>query len=237
MIHMANENEWKTCMYGLGKIGQNYGYEFLYYYGIEPYLFGDRDEQVLNKFDCSLDKKIAFEELIKTEDHILVFVTVGFAYEKEIIEQLSINPKIHIITWTQICNDSLALKRFLQIENFPNKKNNKKQLYEYTMGAGNKHNEKIAVYTCITGNYDYPLEILNKEDRCDYFLISDLKEGTNMVNEQYYRRINTSKVVPKEYITAKDKNRYCKMHGYKIFSDYDYSIYIDGNLQIIGKIS
>lgn len=31
---------------------------------------------------------------------------------------------------------------------------------------------------------------------------------------------------------AKDKNRYCKMHGKDIFPEYRYSIYCDGNIKV-----
>ena len=35
-------------------------------------------------------------------------------------------------------------------------------------------------------------------------------------------------MIPPNISDNRDKNRYCKMHGYKIFPQYDYTIYIDG---------
>ena len=56
----------------------------------------------------------------------------------------------------------------------------------------NPENKKIAVYTCITGNYEEILEPEVVSDQCDYFVISDEKPK----NTKIYRWIATKDVVP-----------------------------------------
>lgn len=52
-----------------------------------------------------------------------------------------------------------------------------------------------------------------------------------------YRVINIDSVIPYNGLTDKEKNRYCKTHGFSIFREYSYSIYVDGSLSIVGRVS
>lgn len=88
--------------------------------------------------------------------------------------------------------------------------------------------KKIAVYTCITGGYEEVKEPLTIEDECDYFLISD-NEG---MRKEPYHWIDVDLTVPDKEMSNKDKNRYCKLHPHLLFLGYDYSIYLDGSIQI-----
>lgn len=92
-------------------------------------------------------------------------------------------------------------------------------------------NKKILVYTCITGNYDNPSKIYLKENCCDYKLITNNHNlKTNDWEIEY---------IPEELenkYNNKELNRYYKMHPF-IHDEYDYSIYVDGNIDIISTIS
>lgn len=92
---------------------------------------------------------------------------------------------------------------------------------------------RIAVYTCVTGKYDRFREPLVTEDCCDYYYISD----DELIELEKCKWLDVDMIVPDTNMTPKDKNRYCKMHPYKIFSEYDYSIYLDGSIQIVKPIS
>ncbi len=94
---------------------------------------------------------------------------------------------------------------------------------------------KIAVYTCIVGGYDQINEPLVYEDNCDYYLISDMP-GDGLVSDRV-TWIDVNSVVPDPSMSPKDKNLYCKMHPHEIFVDYEYSIYVDGSIQIVKPIS
>lgn len=88
--------------------------------------------------------------------------------------------------------------------------------------------KKIAVYTCITGDYDEVREPLVIEENCDYFIISD---NPGMSKEPYHW-IDVDSKVPDKGLSNKDKNRYCKLHPHLLFPEFDYSIYLDGSIQI-----
>ena len=93
-------------------------------------------------------------------------------------------------------------------------------------------NKKIVVYTCITGKYDKVEEPLVTESNCDYVLFTNNKELKSDIWQ--------IKEIPKDIENLKDNiiiNRYIKMHPSELFKKYDYSIYIDGNIKIISKIS
>lgn len=92
--------------------------------------------------------------------------------------------------------------------------------------------ERIAIYTCITGGYDGIAEPLFVPDNCDYFAITDFELPPN----SKWRRIDISEVNTDnlEYIKNSPSmlNRYFKMFPNKLFPNYKYSIYVDGNIRI-----
>lgn len=89
-------------------------------------------------------------------------------------------------------------------------------------------NQKLAVYTCVFGNYDKIREPFFKSKYCDYFIITDLE----VPQKSAWKKI-MQKNVPKDFENWHPaiKNRYYKMHPQYVFEDYEYSLYIDGNLR------
>lgn len=91
-------------------------------------------------------------------------------------------------------------------------------------------NKKIAVYTCITGNYDNIIMPLVYEKNCDYILFTNNKELKSDFWKIIYiddNKLNNNTLL----------NRFIKMHPQKYLNDYDFSIYIDGNIQLVSTIS
>lgn len=96
----------------------------------------------------------------------------------------------------------------------------------------NKTEKSIAIYTCITGDYDKIEEPLILEKACDYFLFTN---NNKLKSESWNIR-----EIPKDIIKVEDNakiNRYIKMHPKELFPNYDYAIYIDGNIKLISTIS
>ena len=91
-----------------------------------------------------------------------------------------------------------------------------------------KNNLKIAVYTCITGDYDTLIKPRHVDERLDYFCFID--------NDKQIKLPWILKSMALPELDNKDKNRYIKMHPHSFFSDYDITIYIDGNVEIVGDL-
>lgn len=92
--------------------------------------------------------------------------------------------------------------------------------------------KKGVVYTCITGGYDDPYEPIYKSDYLDYVLFTDKNEGKKSCWR--YELIDNNI----EDLKGNKANRYYKFHPFEIFSQqYDYSIYIDGNVQTVSDIT
>ncbi len=87
--------------------------------------------------------------------------------------------------------------------------------------------ERIAIYSCVTGEYDTIREPIIKPDNCDFYMITDQEVS----KDSAWTFIDINKVLPQEDLSSKDKNRYIKMHPEKLFSEYKFSIYIDGNIR------
>lgn len=111
--------------------------------------------------------------------------------------------------------------------------NLEKENYVPLYVEGKESNNKIAVYTGVFGDYDKVLEPLFISDNLDYYYISDEKPS----ELKSYKWIDAHNIIPSDVVTPIKRNRYIKMHPHMIFPDYEYSIYIDGNVQIIGDVT
>ncbi len=89
------------------------------------------------------------------------------------------------------------------------------------------------VYCCVTGNYDRPYNPILISNGLDYFAFTDNPDAVKGTHWQY-------KPIQMQENDSRGNgiNRYYKFHPYELFSgEYDYSIYIDGNVQIISDIT
>lgn len=100
---------------------------------------------------------------------------------------------------------------------------------EYTPYEGDK---KIVVYTCITGGYDNLLEPYYLDEKCDYVVFTDSNIKSNI-----YKVLD----IPEKVKKLENNiliNRYIKLNPHELFGqEYDYSIYIDGNIRPISNLS
>lgn len=92
--------------------------------------------------------------------------------------------------------------------------------------------EKIAIYTCVFGNYDKLQEPCIRPDNIDYYIITDKQ----VPSKSFWKPIDWSGICP-EYLNNVEKNRFFKMRSDLIFPKYKYSIYIDGNVKVISDLT
>ncbi len=131
----------------------------------------------------------------------------------------------------------------LQIKKFINKIQESKNIKKYSHEEEDNNycriekdcdtKPKIAVYTCITGNYDKEiLEPYIKVDNIDFYLFTDdvKQKSENWIIKPIPKQID-------ENYNNILKNRYIKMHPCELFKEYDYSIYIDGNVQVMSDLT
>lgn len=88
---------------------------------------------------------------------------------------------------------------------------------------------KVAVYTCIWGKYDNILEPYFVNPDIDYFIITDM----NIPKDSVWEKLDISKFLDTKQMSPIEVNRFCKILPHRLFSEYDYSIYIDGNIRIV----
>ncbi|HEM3651150.1 TPA: DUF616 domain-containing protein [Streptococcus suis] len=95
-------------------------------------------------------------------------------------------------------------------------------------------NERVVVYTSTFGGDFSILEPLFIPDNCDFFYIGD----RDITNSSVWKSLEPETVIPNyKSLSNIEKNRFVKMNPHKIFKDYKYSVYIDGNIQLVGDPS
>ncbi|WP_169053250.1 glycosyltransferase domain-containing protein [Falsirhodobacter xinxiangensis] len=88
---------------------------------------------------------------------------------------------------------------------------------------------RVVVFTVIVAGYDRPMPILCREPGIAYCLVSD----TAFPGSDWDHR-----PIPEaaRMLDPVAMSRWCKFFGHLIFPEYDLSIYLDGNLAVIGPV-
>ena len=93
-----------------------------------------------------------------------------------------------------------------------------------------KFMNKKVVYTCITGNYDNLLEVTQMDSDFDYICFTD---NPSLTSDTWQIRL----IDGLENLNNVRKQRYIKINAHKLLSEYDLSIWIDGNIQLLGNLN
>lgn len=94
-----------------------------------------------------------------------------------------------------------------------------------------KQRNKKVVYMAITGNADKVVPPKTRTDGFDYICyIDDMSKGAKGWE---------MRPIPESLkgLSKAKQNRYIKTHPHEFFSEYDFSIYIDGNVDLLGDIN
>lgn len=121
-------------------------------------------------------------------------------------------------------NKKLGIKNFVTNE-FSNLSENEFNILTLIRNYKEKNSSykpKLAVYTCISGGYDSLITPENLNPEWDYILFTD----ANLVGESNYQIRN----LPHFDNDPVRMARFVKLNPHIVLSDYDYSIWIDGNV-------
>lgn len=91
----------------------------------------------------------------------------------------------------------------------------------------------IVIYTAITGNYD---QLRNNNLPNSVNFVAYLE---NYDSNQANNVLDLSQILPSEYkkLDANRRAKWFKLHPHKLFPDFTYSIWIDGNVNVTGNVN
>lgn len=93
------------------------------------------------------------------------------------------------------------------------------------------YKKKVAVYTCVVGGYDKITDPIIINENIDYFIFSDHSIQSEIWNQRK---------IPEKVLELGNNtliNRYLKFHPKELFNEYDFVMYIDGNVQVISDVT
>lgn len=94
-------------------------------------------------------------------------------------------------------------------------------------------NLRMAVYTCIVGHYDSLIEPRIAEPGIDYYVFTDIDIPAGSV----WKKIDITQFDEYHEFSPTQLNRRIKMLPFCYLPDYDYSVYVDGNIEIEGAVT
>ncbi len=109
----------------------------------------------------------------------------------------------------------------------------KENISYFTCRENEDISARIAVYTCLTGNYDILREPLYRPENIDYVVFTDM----DIPKDSLWKKIDLNSIKEIAGLDHARKNRYIKLHPHEFFNDYMYSVYLDANIRIIGDLS
>lgn len=224
-----------VCIFGCGLVGSGSGYDILKFLGVRVSFYCDNNQTLWGKKIRDGVNCFSPDKLFETTN-VACFVMVGYRYMQEILEQLKEYGIDIVIRYNELISLDVVVNRFIDEcvqKNAQKEKGERIWTEEMVRREGvvcNYNKRKYALYTCITGGYDSVNEPAVYSEDCDYYLISDYKpEKLNI-----YKWIDVNQIVPDTVVDNSRKNRFCKILAPFIFSEYEYTCYIDGNMQVIG---
>lgn len=232
MVDCARTENWKVCIYGLGYLGKRVSEKLEDILHLKIDLYCDRNKDLVDTFRLPGAVGIYREQLIESEKDMLVLLLVDYPYDDEIQRELACNRRLHTLRLRNMAAMDEVIHKFygdVLYETYKNLGHASEQDggVKKTASVFGKCG-KIAVYTCITDGYDTLRQPDMIEESCDYYVISNDSD----MGAEAWKYLDVDAVVPDCSMSAKDKNRYCKMHPHEIFLKYDYTIYLDGSIKI-----
>ncbi len=224
----------RVILWGAGKIGK-LGYKLLKRLGIEVYCVCDNnsslwDEYLWDEIVCISPKQL------KDKSEVFCFVMVGNELCGDICNQISLYGWQYLTYYELLQTDDVFVLYFGKLFNpiWPKTvTNGSDKCGLYDLGELKQNNKRIAVYTCVTGGYDaVDLEKHRLTTGLDYFFLSDTKPDSL----GGWEWIDVDSIVADGIKDPVRKNRYVKINGLRLFREYDYSIYIDGNFLIVDNL-
>lgn len=163
------------------------------------------------------------------EDYLDIYFSNEYRLGKRIIKLLQMVKKFDItslITALRSIRVQKQIKRLSDDYDY----NFEKKCVEIGRAVENR---KVVVYTCITGGYDQIKEPIYYSENVDFVLFTD--DCTEMVPSNSVWKKRKVEEIPgiRQNFNI---NRYCKMNPKVLFPEYDYSIYIDGNVQVVSEV-
>lgn len=235
ILSYALFHEYKLVIYGAGLYGNNLCLFLEQECGVRVDFFCDQNTELWNKEIRKGIPCISLDELEEQKNDVVVIVAVGIKHEKSVKESFrerNINRYITILDFVKdervkriFCKKNINHMKVLQT-----KRNNPIECMPYRNKISN--DAKIAIYTCILNEYDELHQPKFIAPNIDYYVISDKR----MDDLGVYQWIDINTIVTDEQENYFLLNRFCKTHGSEIFSQYDYSAYVDGALQIVGNV-
>lgn len=94
-------------------------------------------------------------------------------------------------------------------------------------------NSKIVVYSCVVGKYDKIVEPVFKQPNVDYLMFTDLE----LPKDSAWKKVDITTFNDYKLLTPLQMNRKIKMLPHKYLGSYDYSLYVDGLIEVVGAIT
>jgi len=239
-LRIVNNSNRKLILFCAGVHGVLF-YKILKKCNIKVDFFSDNFDEKWGKI--VIDDVKCVSPSVMQSSNAVVFVCVGRNHCKELTENILSEYKVEVHMISEFIDSLLLYHTDMYFDVMRQHGMEKEADLIYEINANSRfifsdieygENKSAAIYTAVFGYYDnnhYSKELGNG---MDLLFISD-SEPNDLPD--YYTWIDAKKIIPEDIISPIKRNRYIKMNPHRFLKNYDYSIYIDGNVMLEGNIS
>ena len=177
----------------------------------------------------NINKEFYFEimELLKkTNAESAALILMPIATKRPLVQRIINYVQRNISNRHKLRLLSKEMNRYSGIKStFPNYSS-----YQKTRAENYFTESRIAIYTSVFGRYDQIFEPQYVPNNCDFYIVTDQEIDPH----SKWKKVSLDSFNETiQHMSHIEKNRFFKIKPHLIFPEYDYSIYIDGNVQVI----
>lgn len=222
----------KLCCFGTGQVAKTRGAFYAKWLGLEISCYCDNQLASGQRGRVYGKTCLSADALIRQKDRYACLVAIGLLHREEVGRQLDdagFDDWIYIDDLSYLFAEDAFLRWYLGIDAFSTE--TPKPARDLLPKHAYEGNDRLVIYSCVTGGYDVPVAPIGQADATECVLVTDQPERDAA---GWDRVIDIDTVLPSDI--ARDDfvlmNRYCKMHGSVLFPEARYSIYIDGKVHL-----
>lgn len=234
-IERIRTHNYKACIFGAGEFGREYGYNYVKRMGINIDFFSDNNPETWGKEVREGLMCYAPNHIRRLRDVVVFVMIYNTESQESVVKQLKTMGIREVIGFNDLYLSDEYIKGVFDFGMDVKEQTIEEEKAPFFTADPiiNTNSKQVAIYTCITGNYDnLEMPEFIEDEVADYYVITEDMPTINSV----YRFLGTNDIIPHTVGDNVRRNRFCKILGCDIFKNYPYCIYVDGKLRITGEI-
>ncbi|UNK19755.1 glycosyltransferase [Paenibacillus sp. N3/727] len=185
-----------------------------------PIGYGEEDDYCIRARGANFKLKVA--------NHCYIYHQKSASFGSERRQQLAQSGKAALFRKHGMKEVKQSIQKMVDHQHLQETRDKIKWLLECRQHIHKGKQRKNVIYTAITGNYDRLQDPVQMSEKCDYYCFTD----NPLLKSSSWKIILLGKI----FVDPARQARWVKIMPHLFFQDYEHSVWVDGNIRVIGDI-